>query len=279
MPPSMENRKRERSVCMYKVVIIDDEPIIVKGLTRLAPWQEYGCQVVGSAGDGQEGLELIRSLRPDIVFSDIYMPKMDGLLMAAALKSEFENLELTILTGYRDFDLLQQALRLGVTRYILKPSSMEELEEALKAMTEKLRKRGIYPEEQTDLPGEAEEPSEEPSNEPAGSFLVNNAVAYMKKHYTRKLTLKEVADNIYVSQWHLSKLLNGHTGQSFSELLNTIRVEAAKELLKDPALRIGDVAEEVGFLDLAHFSRVFKKITGVSANEYRNRMEVSYEKR
>lgn len=258
---------------MYKVVIIDDEPIIVEGLSRLAPWQEYHCQVVGTAGDGQEGLELIRSLRPDIVFSDIYMPKMNGLLMAAALKSEFENLELSILTGYRDFDLLQEALRLGVTRYILKPSSMEELEEALKAMTEKLRKRGIYPENQNDLPKE----EAEPQNEQAGSFLVNNAIAYMKKNYTRKLTLKEVADHIYVSQWHLSKLLNGHTGQSFSGLLNTIRVDAAKELLKDPALRVGDVAETVGFLDLAHFSRVFKKIAGVSANEYRNRIDVSCE--
>lgn len=271
---------------MYKVVIIDDEPIIVKGLTKLVPWQNYDCEVAGSASDGEEGLELIRSMRPDIVFSDIYMPKMDGLLMAAALKSEFEDMELTILTGYRDFDLLQQALRLGVSRYILKPSNMEELEEALRVMTDKLKKKGIFPdgnspqalkENSSRAPldeedGQKKEPEAECQSEQAGSFLVNNAVAYMKKNYSHKLTLKEVADNIYVSQWHLSKLLNRHTGQSFSELLNTIRVDQAKELLKDPALRIGDVAEEVGFLDLAHFSRVFKKITGISANEYRNRL-------
>lgn len=239
---------------MYKVVIIDDEPIIVKGLTQLVPWETYDCQVVGSANDGIEGLELIREVRPDILFSDIYMPKMNGLLMAAALKSEFEDMELTILTGYRDFELVQQALCLGVTRFILKPSNMEELEEAVKAMTDKLKKKGIQPKEQAD------------------SFIVNNALAYMKKNYNRKISLKEVADNTYVSQWHLSKLLNRHTEQNFSELLNTIRVDAAKELLKNPALRIGDVADEVGFLDLAHFSRVFKKITGVSANEYRNRI-------
>lgn len=107
----------------------------------------------------------------------------------------------------------------------------------------------------------------------AGSFIVKNALAFMRENYTRKITLKEVADNTYVSQWHLSKLLNKHTGQSFSELLNSVRVEAAKELLKNPALRIGDVAEEVGFLDMAHFSRVFKKIAGVSANEYRNSIQ------
>ena len=82
--------------------------------------------------------------------------------------------------------------------------------------------------------------------------------------------LAEVAEKTYVSQWHLSKLLNGHTGKSFSELLNHIRIEEAKKLLKDPSLRIGDISEEVGFMDVAHFSKVFKKLEGISANEYRN---------
>lgn len=128
---------------MYKVVVVDDEPIIVKGLTQLIPWEKYGCEVVGTAEDGMEGLEVIRKCRPDIIFSDIYMPKMNGLLMAAALKSEFEDTQLTILTGYRDFELAQEAIRLGVTRYILKPSNMEELEEALCAMVQNLQKKGI----------------------------------------------------------------------------------------------------------------------------------------
>ena len=75
-----------------------------------------------------------------------------------------------------------------------------------------------------------------------------------------------------MSQWHLSKPLNRHTGQSFSDILNHTRIEHAKELLKDPSLRIGDVSDQVGFLDLAHFSRVFKKQVGVSANEYRNQV-------
>ncbi|MFQ9638731.1 MAG: helix-turn-helix transcriptional regulator, partial [Eisenbergiella sp.] len=101
-------------------------------------------------------------------------------------------------------------------------------------------------------------------------FIVKNALAYIEANYTEKLKLSDVADQIYVSQWHLSKLLNKHTGQNFSEILNNVRIEKAKELLKEPALRIGDIAEEVGFLDMAHFSRVFKKQVGISANEYRN---------
>lgn len=249
---------------MYKVVVVDDEPIIVKGLTKLVPWEKYGCKVVSTAGDGMEGIQVIREYRPDIIFSDIYMPKMNGLLMAAALKSEFEDTELTILTGYRDFDLAQEAIRLGVTRFILKPSNMEELEEALLVMVQNLQRRGITGEEDT-VTGE--------TKVAAGSFLVNKALEYMRKNYRQKVTLTDVAESVFVSQWHLSKLLNHHTGQSFSELLNHIRVEEAKKHLEDPALRVSDVAEQVGFTDVAHFSRVFKKITGISANEYRNHLK------
>lgn len=250
---------------MYKVIIIDDEPIIVTGLVKLIPWKEYGCEVAGTAYDGLEGLSVIRDIRPQIVISDIYMPKMNGLAMAAALKSEFEDMELSLLTGYRDFDLAQEAIRLGVTRYILKPSNMEELQEAVRVMAANLKRKGITGQE------EKEPASAVPEQESAaGSFTVNRALAYMKENYSRKVTLTDVADNTYVSQWHLSKLLKRHTGKSFSELMNEIRVDEAKKLLLDPSLRVGDVADLVGFVDMAHFSRVFKKFVGVSANEYRN---------
>lgn len=254
---------------MYKVIIIDDEPIIVEGISRMMPWEKYHCQVVAAAYDGIEGSQLIRSHKPDIVFSDIAMPGMDGLEMIAGLKSEFPNMLLCILTGYRDFDYAQKAINLGVTRFLLKPSNMDEMEEALEAMTNILAR----------LKKPEEENQEEPSGETAAaeestasSFIVTNALKYIESHYTQKLTLSEVADKTYVSQWHLSKLLNKHTGKSFSELLNHARIDKAIVLLKDPSLRIGDIAEEVGFIDMAHFSRVFKKLMGVSANEYRNTM-------
>lgn len=257
---------------MYRVIIIDDEPIIVKGLSKMVPWEKYDCEVVGTAEDGLEGLELIRQLRPHIIISDIYMPKMDGLAMAAAMKSEFEDTELTILTGYRDFALAQEAIRLGVRRFLLKPSNMEELEEAVSAMTAHLKRQGITGDDQNKHVVADDSQIRKPEEDAAGSFVVKKALSYMQENYTKKLTLTEVADHTYVSQWHLSKLLNRHTGQSFSEHLNTIRITEAKKLLADPSLRIGDIAEQVGFVDVGHFSRVFKKITGMSANEYRNRM-------
>lgn len=271
---------------MYRVVIIDDEPIIVQGISRSIAWADYGCEVVGTAGSGAEGLEVIRREKPDIIFSDICMPNMDGLNMIAALKSEFENMEITILTGFRDFDYAQQAIRLGVRRFLLKPSKMDELKEAITAMTahldEKKSKQTANDEAAvaeaveeavvSEMSPASDMAENDAENSEAGNFIVYNALKYIEEHYNEKLKLSDVAEKIYVSQWHLSKLLNRQTGQNFSEILNGVRIEKAKELLKDPSLRIGDIADAIGFLDMAHFSRVFKKQTGISANEYRNKI-------
>ena len=241
---------------MYRVLLIDDERLIVEGLRKVVKWEEYGCTVVGTAEDAVQGAALIREKRPHILFTDIRMPGQDGLTMLAGLRSEFPDMQVTVLTGYREFSYAQEAIRLGVTRFLLKPSRMDEIREALQTMTERLKKTA--------------EPEEEPETQHAGSFLVKQAMAYMEAHCAEKLTLQDVADACFVSQWHLSKLLNRYTEKSFYDILNTQRIAAAKRLLADPRLKIGDIGEMVGYADTAHFARVFKKITGMSANEYRN---------
>ena len=182
---------------MFRVILIDDEPLIVEGLKKVVRWEEYQCTVVATAEDAEKGAELIRTLQPDILFTDIRMPGVDGLTMLAGLRSEFPDLQVTVLTGFRDFAYAQEAIRLGVARFLLKPSKMDEIREALACMTARLEKK------HTEQSAEQEEPEE---RENAGSFLVNRALDYLEEHYAEKLTLQEVADACYVSQWHLSKL-------------------------------------------------------------------------
>ena len=242
---------------MYRVLLIDDENIIVEGLRRVVRWADYNCQVVGTACDAEEGTRLIRALHPHILFTDIRMPGRDGLAMVAALRSEYPDMQVAILTGYRDFAYAQEAIRLGVARFLLKPSKMEEIKEALTVMTQRLDKQPTIQEE-------------EEQSQNAGSFIVNQALSFMENNYSQKLTLQAVADCCYVSQWHLSKLLNRYAEKSFYDILNAIRIQKAKELLADPKLKIGEIGEMVGYADTAHFARTFKKLEGMSANEYRN---------
>ena len=245
---------------MYRVALVDDERLILEGLSRVVPWESLGCRVAGTASDGREGLALIRREQPDMVLTDIRMPNMDGLTMLAALHSEFPRMQMTVLTAYRDFDYAKQALTLGVCRYLLKPSKMDEIHEAVRFMAARLD--ALSPPEEG-----AEEESAEGSE--AGSFIVNAALEYMRSHCAEHISLADVADHVYVSQWHLSKLINRHTGQSFFDLIGGMRIDRAKVLLADPAMRVHAVAEEVGYNDVAHFSKSFKRIVGKTPGEYR----------
>ena len=102
---------------MYKVIIVDDEDIIVNGLRQVMPWEKYGCQVVAAASDGLEAQRVMRAQRPDILFTDIRMPGLDGLALIAAIRSEFPGMQVTILSGYPDFEYAQRAIGLGAVSY------------------------------------------------------------------------------------------------------------------------------------------------------------------
>ncbi len=86
-----------------RVVLIDDESIIVEGLRKVVKWEKYNCEVAGTASDARSGTQLIREVRPDILFTDICMPGQNGLTMLAGLRSAFPEMKVTVLTGYRDF--------------------------------------------------------------------------------------------------------------------------------------------------------------------------------
>ena len=88
---------------MFRVVLIDDERLIVEGLRRVVKWSDYGCEVVATAEDAISGAETIRRVQPDILFTDIRMPGESGLTMLAGLRSEFPEMQVKVLTDYRDF--------------------------------------------------------------------------------------------------------------------------------------------------------------------------------
>lgn len=269
------NNKCRRTVMkgariLYKVVIVDDENIIVEGLKKIVDWKKYDCEVIATADEAQKGGQIIREHKPDILFTDIKMPNMDGLTMIAGLVGEFPAMQIAVLTGYRDFDYAKRALNLGVARFLLKPSKMKEIDEALLAMTTKLQSMQMpsaTPEDATDDVADSNE-----GNEPANNFIIKSALKYIEEHFAEHLTLGELSEQVFVSQWYLSKLLNKYTEQSFNDLLNHTRIKRAKQLLKDPSLKIYDIATLVGFGDVTHFSRIFKKLETIAPNEYRNNL-------
>ncbi len=122
---------------MYKVLIIDDESIIRKGIKNIVNWKLLGCEVCSDASDGIEGIELIKRYMPDIIITDIRMPGLDGISMIKQAKSIIPNSKIIILTGYRDFDYVHDAIKCGAFDFLLKPTKIDELTAVLtKAVNE-----------------------------------------------------------------------------------------------------------------------------------------------
>ena len=123
---------------MNKIIIVEDEEIIRNGLAVSFEWMEYGCSIVGLAKDGKEGLDMILDLEPDIVISDIKMPKMTGIEMIQNAKKQGKEFFSIILTSYAEFEYAKSAIEFGASGYLLKPVDEDELIDLLKSINDKI---------------------------------------------------------------------------------------------------------------------------------------------
>lgn len=131
---------------MFKVLIVDDEVFVRKGLQKLIPWEEFHFTIAGEAKHGGEALDMMKSLSPDLVITDIMMPVLDGLGLIRSVMEGTEGVEVPefiIISGYNEFKYAQQAIRYGVQDYILKPIDVKEMEETLVKLAGTIRKKRL----------------------------------------------------------------------------------------------------------------------------------------
>ena len=118
-----------------RVIIADDEQKVCQLIYDLVPWENYGMTVVGMAYNGLDTLDLIKKQAPDLVITDIKMPGCDGLELIHRAKKQQEKIDFIIISGYRFFEYAQNAIKYGVSDYLLKPIKQEELVQPLRGLT------------------------------------------------------------------------------------------------------------------------------------------------
>ncbi|KGE16735.1 response regulator transcription factor [Paenibacillus wynnii] len=124
---------------MYKLLLVDDERLILEGISQVVDWAKAGTELVGTARNGIEALVKIEAMRPDIVISDISMPGLDGLELVRRCSERFPEIKFVMLTGYKDFDYARTAMQHGVKHYLLKPCNENQIHEALVELGLELR--------------------------------------------------------------------------------------------------------------------------------------------
>ncbi|MEG1157744.1 MAG: response regulator, partial [Christensenellaceae bacterium] len=125
---------------MYRILIVDDEPIVRRGIKKSVNWNELDIEMVAEAENGVEALEQVISNQPDIILLDICMPRMDGLEFASIVKKKYPQIRIVIITGFHDFEYARTALRMGIDDYILKPITKEDVVRIIKEQLEKIEK-------------------------------------------------------------------------------------------------------------------------------------------
>lgn len=255
---------------MIKVVVIDDETLVRKGIVMETDWASLGCTVIGEASNGEEGLEAIRKYEPDLVICDIKMPKMDGLQMLNKLREEGKETPVIFLTAYSDFSYAKQAIKLNATDYLLKPFEDGELEETVKRITGKITQKRINDKGSKENDVLSDELISKKGDK---SKYVMEALNYISEHYDDEdLGIKVVADSIGISEGHLSHVFKSETDYTVNAFITRYRIKAAMKLLQDCRYKVYEVAEKVGYKDITYFSSVFKKITGVNPSDFQNKI-------
>lgn len=255
---------------MYKVIVVEDEDLIRKGLVYAMPWSEMGCTVVGEGRNGIEGVELIRQHDPDIVLADINMPVMDGLEMMRQTSRTY-GYSAIILSGYSSFEYAKGAIQWGATNYLLKPVKREELVEAVEKAKEQREIRRTWQAHEQAMDQRKELHMElEPVNGEEPDEAVSAMLDYIRTHYREKISLQDVAGELNYSVAFLNHRFKKQMGTTLIEYLNRFRIQKALDLLREGKAPLRDISWMCGIGEYKYFSLVFRKYLGCSPKEYRS---------
>ena len=259
---------------MFKVVVIDDETIVRRGIVLETDWTSLDCVVAGEAADGEDGLAVIEKYHPDLIICDIKMPKMTGLEMLKKIREKNGKTPVIFLTAYSDFSYAQQAIHLGAADYLLKPFEDGQLEEVVRTVTGR-----ISDERKKQGGGQTGEVLADDliSKQGDKSKYVAESIAYISENYSSpEIGICTVAENVGISEGHLSHVFKKETSYTVNDFITRYRIKAAMKLLADCRNRIYEVADKVGYRDITYFSSTFKKITGLTPSDYQDKYSQNF---
>jgi two-component system response regulator YesN len=249
---------------MHKVLIVEDEDIMRKGLMFMPRWEEVGCIVVGEAINGLDGLEKIQKYRPDIVIADVNMPIMDGLEMLEKSIREY-GYDAIIVSSYEEFEYARKGISLGVTEYLLKPINYPKLYDAIRKIDAKrhadtniqnvIRQIDVEKKKLGILEHEGAK---------TGNRYVDFMIQEIHDKYSKRLALTDISEQCKMSCTYLNAKFKNETGYTFNDYLNRYRIQKAVDLLREDRYKIYEIADMVGFSDYKYFIKVFKKYIGYS---------------
>lgn len=242
------------------VLVVEDEEWVRRGILKRISMLEHLAHVSGEAGTCQEALAYTRGEdRLDLLLTDIRLPDGSGFDIIFPLKARYPELKVVIISGYSEFEYAQRAIQLGVNGYLLKPIKEDELREIIKECAASAL--GLT---MNKLPCQRK-----------GEQVIYAVREYIHGNISANLSLPALSERFSISASHLSRLFKAVCGESVSDYITKIRIEAADTLLRQTNYSTSAIAELLNFTDASHFSHAFRRQTGMSPSVYRKKQQDS----
>lgn len=243
-----------------RVVVAEDEPLILNSIKKKIEAANKNFHVVATAEDGQTALESIAVHSPDILFTDIQMPVMDGIGLIKNVSEKYPKIMIVVISGYNNFKYAQMAIKYGVKEYLLKPVKKAELSETLLRLSARVQSEDLSATIKNDRDSVAK-------SKDIAVFIEN----YIKENYRSEINFNQIAQKFNFNPSYLSKIFTKYVGENPSKYLISLRINEAKQLLlSNDSLSVKTIGELVGYPDQYHFSHVFKSLCGKSPSEFRD---------
>ncbi|SFJ81892.1 response regulator transcription factor [Thermoflavimicrobium dichotomicum] len=247
---------------MAGLLIVDDEVESREEIRLVVQESQYSYLSIFEAGSAERGLVLLKQNQPNIVILDLSLPDMDGLQFGKKVLELYPNVSIIVLTHLKMFEMVQAAINAGFSGYLLKPLSKMDLFSTFdRLLIPDLIKEANYLRKAVSSSKTIEIDLGNP---------IQSALNYIHSNFHEPITLNEVADRVYLSASHFSRLFKAEMGVTFIEYLTKYRVEQSKRLLKMTSLPIEVIANNTGFANASYFATTFKRIEGMTPSEYRS---------
>ena len=252
-----------------RLLIVDDEIFVIQGIMDGVNWDALGFSEVLQANCYSQAVAILEKQPVDIVLCDIEMPEANGLELIAWINDNQPDTECIILSCHDEFDFAKEAVRLNCMDYILKPVRYEFLTEILKKAMERVELNKRLHE--LESYGKIYINSLVQHKKEDSIDVVATVANYIEGHIAEDLSVKMLANMVYISPDHLTRSFKKKYHQTVSDYILDKRMRLASELLRDPRMTVTMVSDSVGFANYSYFTEQFKKYHGMTPREYQNK--------
>ena len=250
---------------MIKILIADDEHMEREFLEKIISSRFGRNAEIRTAENGRIAVTIATLWNADVVLMDIEMPGMNGLDAASEILKQKPSAKIIFITAYSLFSYAHEALKLGASDYILKPVEADDVEKAIRKASGQVEAYRSLAE----VAEEARKLGENDGLDKSGQ-LISRVMRYLQHNYMMyDISLDSVGGILGINPSYLSVLFKKSTGINFVDYISDLRINAAKELLKDPLKPNSEIARSVGYESSSYFARAFKKKTGMTPTDFR----------